>query len=591
MIVRRSIVLLFLAVLLPAQQPDVIIVGAGVGGLSAAAEAGKKGTRVTVIDMFSVFGGHAVMSSGGISIVDSPLQRELGIKDSPELAERDFLQWGKDANPEWVRIYAERSKVELYDWLTGMGFRFRGVGGGPGNSVPRFHSNREYGVGLASAVYSECLRYPNIEFRWNTEVTGLAVAEGKVLGVIAKNHRTGESDRVLASSVILATGGFQSNRKLLERHWPKGLPFPDPLLLGGGLNATGSGLTLAESAGGVVERLDHQWNYPWGLEDPRFPGSGRGLTVRNFNAIWLNTRGERFVNELLNARDALAAVVRQTPPAYWLLFDENGRKGLSVAGSDWVDRSKVDQILFENPSVVKKAQSLADLARMTGLPAEALKRSVVRYNTMAAAKEDTDFHRFGKRAPPSVLLMSGKPVIAPIATPPYYALRMSAVTRKSMGGIAIDTQCRVLDRARSPITGLYAVGEVAGFGGLNGRAGLEGTFLGPAILQGRIAGRAVAVERKPAEAEAEQTSSYTTAAPTQGNQDKACSACHDMKEMLAQDRPGYYHFQKVHRKLEGRKIDCIGCHAEMNPFQWAKHHIDRKSQVGICAACHLAALD
>jgi flavocytochrome c len=574
-----------------AETPDVIIVGAGIGGLSAAAEAGRKGTRVTVVDMFSVFGGHAIMSSGGLSIVDSPLQRERGIQDSPELAERDFLKWGEDANPEWVRLYAQSSKVELYDWLTGMGFRFHGVGGAPGNSVPRFHSNREFGVGLVSTIYRECLRYPNIEFLWNTEVTGLAVEQGRVTGVIAKDHRTGESNRLSAKAVILATGGYQSNRKLLEKHWPKGLPFPNPLLLGGGLHATGSGLALAESAGGSVSRLDHQWNYPWGLEDPRFPGSGRGLTVRNFNGIWVNSRGQRFVNELLNARDALAAVVRQDPPIYWLVFDEKGRRSLSVAGSDWANRSKIDQILFDDPNVVKTASSLDELARITGLPATVFKGTVDRYNGMVAGGSDVDFQRIGPRAPQSSLIMVAKPVAAPIEAPPYYALRMSAVTRKSMGGVAIDTACRVLDAVGDPIAGLFAVGEVAGFGGLNGRAGLEGTFLGPAILQGRIAGRSLAVERKPPQVGTDDGGHYTTAAPTQGNQSKDCNSCHDMKELLSQDRPGYYHFQKVHRKLEGRKIDCVGCHAEMSPFQAAKHHIDREAQVNICAACHLSGLD
>ncbi|MDA1165565.1 MAG: FAD-dependent oxidoreductase, partial [Planctomycetota bacterium] len=102
----------------PDSPPNVIIVGAGISGLSAALELGSGGASVTVVDMSSVFGGHAVMSQGGVSVVDTPVQRETGWQDSVELAERDFIEWGEDADPEWVKYYVQNSRRDIYEWLT-----------------------------------------------------------------------------------------------------------------------------------------------------------------------------------------------------------------------------------------------------------------------------------------------------------------------------------------------------------------------------------------------------------------------------------------------------------------------------------------
>ena len=120
-------------------RSDVVIVGAGISGLAAAIEAEKAGATVTVLDMWSVFGGHAVMSEGGVTMVDTPVQRAQGIVDSPDIAYRDFLEYGEDADEHWVRRYVDRSRSELHDWLTALGVRFESVAIRHGNSVPRFH--------------------------------------------------------------------------------------------------------------------------------------------------------------------------------------------------------------------------------------------------------------------------------------------------------------------------------------------------------------------------------------------------------------------------------------------------------------------
>ncbi len=448
-----------------AQEPDVIVVGAGAGGLATALEAARGGARVTVVDMASVFGGHAVMSEGGLSFAGSPLQKSLGISDTPDLMFREILQFGRDANEQWVRLYADRSLPDVHDWLVSMGLEFTGVLKLAGSSVPRFHVNLKRGFGVVEPLYRECLRSGGIEFVWNTRVTKLQVDGGRVIGVAGMNDRTGAAFSRRSPVVVLATGGFQSNLELVRKHWPRDAALPQRILVGAGVNAVGSGLDLATGAGGVTDRLDHQWNYPRGIVDPRKKGSGRGIHVDYAERFMrINSRGDRVLIKDLS--DMLA----QPGGRLWLLFDSDGRAAFQASGTDWADRGKLERLILDNPAITTKSQSLEELAAKMGLPAEVMKLSIVRNNAEAA---------------------SGGGTLA-VLKPPFHAMALSPLTRKSMGGVVIDMECRALDAERKPIPGLYAVGEVTGFGGLNGKAAIEGTFIAPAMLQGRIVGRAIA---------------------------------------------------------------------------------------------------
>ncbi len=157
---------------------DLLIVGAGPSGLSAALDAAQQGARVTVIDMWSIFGGHGVLSGGVLSIVGTPYQDAQGVEDNPELAYRDFIEWGEDNNTEWVRFYVNHSRHLIYDWLAGMGLEFRSLGRQPGNSVRRIHSTLGGGQALVTTLYRESLKYPNVDFMWNHKVTDLVKEKG-----------------------------------------------------------------------------------------------------------------------------------------------------------------------------------------------------------------------------------------------------------------------------------------------------------------------------------------------------------------------------------------------------------------------------
>jgi hypothetical protein len=153
-----------------------------------------------------------------------------------------------------------------------------------------------------------------------------------------------------------------------------------------------------------------------------------------------------------------------------------------------------------------------------------------------------------------------------------------------MGGVAIDMECRALDSAHQPIPGLYAVGEVAGFGGLNGQATIEGAFIAPAMLQGRIAGRAIAGPLGRSRLTA--TTAVPPPSPVAGPE-APCTTCHAIERLIATPRQGYWHFERVHRIVGESKLTCATCHAEMSPFATSAHKIDRLAQVDSCAHCHL----
>lgn len=550
------------------QTTDVIVVGAGISGLSAALELGRSGARVTVIDMSSMFGGHAVMSQGSVSLIGTPDQERAGIHDSPDLAFKDFHAWGEDPDTEWVRYYVDNSRHEIYDWLHELGVRFSEVLYSSGNTVAREHQPVGRGIGLVSPIYRACLELENVQFVWNSKVDQLVSEKGRVIGVQVSNTRESQQLEYRGKAVILATGGFQSNLDMVREFWPAQFRFPEKILAGSGRNSVGSGHKMAQSVGGDLFHMDYQWNYFTGLPDPRYPGTNLGLNSTNLYGILVNSEGRRFANLHGWAKEVMPIFLKLDNVTCWCIFDEPAKKHFSVSGTDWADLQKVEKLILQNPALVKKAETIDELARLAGLPEKNLVETLKRYNELVELGEDKDFGRFGPGKPEFSNQASPK-----IATPPFYAMQTYTLTRKSMGGVAIDLQCRVLDKQRQPIPGLYAIGELAGLAGINGKSALEGTFLGPCVLTGRVAARSVAKELEtPVQHDAVRKSN--------------CSDCHDMTQLLSQPRKGFWHFEKVHRVTEEKGLDCRHCHGELSPYREDDHRIHHQSLTASCISCH-----
>jgi len=552
------------------QKPHVLIVGAGISGLSAALELGRGGADVTVVDMSSVFGGHAVMSQGGVSVVDSPLQREVDINDSPELAYGDFIRWGEDADADWVRYYVDHSRSDIYDWLTDLGVRFESVLTAPGNSVDRFHQPDGRGIGLVLPIYRACLQHDSIRFVWNAQATKLRTENEQVVGIDVRHLREGREESLLADAVVLATGGFQSNLDMVREFWPQDVTFPERLLAGSGRNSVGLGHRMAQDVGGQLVKMDHQWNYFTGIPDPRRPESNHGLSAANMYGILVNPDGKRFASLHNWAKEVMPLMLRQKRVTVWFVFDEATKPHFTISGSDWADFKKVDRLVISNPDLVKSADTIEELAKQSGLPPATLRATIDRYNELVELGRDEDFNRFGPDRTEYNNTASPK-----LMTPPYYAMQAWPLTRKSMGGVAIDRRCRVLDRKQQPIPGLYAVGELTGLAGINGKAALEGTFLGPCIVTGRVAARSILGIRR----------STAARLPRSDNQ---CVDCHDVPDLLATPRTGYWHFEQSHRIVLERGTVCLQCHAELAPYREADHRMNPQALTATCVRCHVA---
>jgi len=566
---------------------DIIVVGAGLAGLSAAVDAASAGARVLVIDMNSVFGGHGIQS-GGVAFVGSALQQELGYSDTPDQAYADWMAWTVDGHSEWTRFYAENSSSMLYDWLTGFGVRFDRIRPSHGNSVPRFHMTFRRGLNLTRPIFLEVLRYSNIDFRWNAVADHLTKDGDRIVGVEGLDYRTGSRFALRSEKVILATGGFQSNIDMVKANWRNDLPAPGPVYSMSGQNSRGSGHRMAEEAGAALVNLDRQYNGYTIIPDVLGLDDERGFVGGNARSIWVNSAGERFVTELGIDRYVFEAVMRQQPEGHWSIYDADDTDGFRLGGphfvsAETVDQDKIQRLAVENPDVTQKADTLGELAALIGVPADALETTVAGYNALVANGESTDVDGL----PPE-----DTPPVFTIDTPPYYATKLYPMANKSAGGVSIDMQTRALDSSGTPVAGLYAAGEITGSAGMNGLNGLDGMFTGPSILTGRVAGQAAAaaleetagwqpVEFTRREAEWDMTRPADSSwAPALGPA--------DIRNMLAETRDGYWHFERVHNLVLERGYDCTNCHSERVPFYTALSPEDKAMQTQICEACHLA---
>lgn len=571
------------------RDADVLIIGAGLSGLSAAIDAANGGARVLVIDMNSVFGGHGIQS-GGVAIVGSPMQEEMGFADTPDQAYADWMDWTVDGHPEWTRFYAENSRGMVYDWVTSLGVRFDRVRRSHGNSIPRFHMTYRRGLNLTRPIYLEALRYSNIAFRFNALAEHLIKEGDRVVGAGGADLRTGEHFELRAEKIILATGGFQSNIDMVKANWRSDLPAPGDVYSMSGQNSRGSGHRMAEEAGASLVNLDRQYNGYTVLPNVLGLDTDRGFTGGNARAIWINSEGRRFVTERGIDRYVFELVMQQQPEGHWAIFDDDDKVGFRIGGphfisADEVDTEKVQRLGVDNPAVTQKAETLEALAEFIGVPPAALTETVRNYNQLVLNGESTDVDGLSPEDPPPVFT---------IDTPPYYATKLYPMANKSAGGISIDLETHALDVDGNLVPGLYAAGEVTGSAGINGLNGLDGMFTGPSILTGRVAGMTVA-------AELAASSGWIPDAFTreggplvpEGESRLAGDWVPSLEEeelraLLALSRDGYWHFERVHHLVLERGYECTDCHSAQVPFYAATSRADKAAQAQVCDTCHLA---
>jgi succinate dehydrogenase/fumarate reductase flavoprotein subunit len=241
--------------------------------------------------------------------------------------------------------------------------------------------------------------------------------------------------------------------------------------------------------------------------------------------------------------------------------------------------------VLDNPELVKTADSLAKLAEVSGLPMAALEETVKRYNALVASGEDTEFQSFTKES-------KQRPVA--ITTPPFYAVQLYPQAHKNMGGVAIDIHAQVIDKQAKPIPGLYAGGEITGSAGINGMAGLDGTFTGPSIIIGRVAGRSAADQVTHARGARPRVavnplSINNLSGPAPAPWLAAMNAT-QLTELVRTPRDGYWHFQQVHKTVLRREMPCNECHSALAPQTPATSPAQMGALSEACDQCHQAPI-
>jgi uncharacterized protein len=539
---------------------DVIVVGAGLAGLAAAAELTDAGRHVLLLDQEGEqsLGGQAWWSFGGLFFVDSPEQRRLRIKDSPELAWQDWLGTAGFDRPEddlprqWAQAYVDFAAGEKRAWLRAMGHRVFPVVGwaerggytalGHGNSVPRFHITWGTGPGVVQPFerrVREAAARGLLTFKFRHQVDELTVTGGVVDGVRGTlleptslprgqaTPRTGEGDFELhAQAVIVASGGIGANHDLVRAAWPERLGTPPAhMVTGVPAHVDGRMLAISQRAGARIINPDRMWHYVEGIHnwDPIWPGHGIRI-LPGPSSLWLDATGHRLPVPLFPGFDTLGTLEHLRSTGYdhsWFVLTRKIiEKEFALSGSeqnpDLTSRSVRDVLLRARAGIPEPIRAfmrngedfvvadavpemVAGMNKITGdslLDLDVVTAEIVARDRGITNPFTKDLQVTALRGSRAYLgdrlVRTARPhrLLDPDAGP-LIAVRLSVLTRKTLGGLHTDLGSRALGSDGQPIPGLYAVGEVAGFGGggMHGYRSLEGTFLGGCLFSGRTAGR------------------------------------------------------------------------------------------------------
>ena len=301
-------------------KTDVTIVGGGGAGIPAAIEVHRAGGRAIVLEGAAECGGTAAISGGGCCIVGSPLQKSQGIADTPDMAFEDWIKWGGGAADEvWARYYLEHTLHDLYYWAETCGAKWVDMKFQEGNRVLRWHRPDNNGLGLMTALIKTAGSLENIKILTSTKANKLLTENGRVCGVSASCN--GETIEVRSTTVVIATGGFNSNLEMVLEHRPKFKSFK--VMEGSGFGAKGEGHKMIQELGGYLTHMDHIWFYVYATPDYRDPQQRRGLVFRMVPGyLWFNQQGRRFHNEsLTGGASASPALLAQNPPHAWAIAD------------------------------------------------------------------------------------------------------------------------------------------------------------------------------------------------------------------------------------------------------------------------------
>jgi predicted oxidoreductase len=529
-------------------QSDIIMAGGGIAGLVTAFELLKKGKRVIIFDkdISENLGGLAKESMGGLNIIGTPEQQQNGIHDSPELAYKDWLRRANFEDHEywpceWAKFYCYNSLNMIYAFALEIGVKFLPAVVWPerglfrtNNTLPRFHLVEGTGFELINKIIAAMDRLPqrdNLQIYFEHEVNDVKQGEGNAY-LYGKDMKTGEHFEAIGMQVVIATGGIGGgDLSTLKKYWPKDHKAPEYML--NGAHKYGDGLLhhKLEARGGVLTNLQCNWIYAAGLHHPEKRKPFDGLSLwQPVSALFFNAVGERIgpmpLMQMIDGAWMIDQILQQPGQYTWMVMNWTialKELGVSLSRYARLERPKpadgkevnpisrsslqLELLLKEAPDEVLLADTLDDLVdkmqskNLFGLEInrDRFKEDIKEYDD--EIDRGPEFHNdeqlrriANMRAyPPNAGHICEFQKINDPSAGPLVAVRSFLITRKSMGGIQTDLSCRALKANGKPFGNIYAVGEAAGYGGggIHGRRGSEGTWLGGCILTARVCGRSI----------------------------------------------------------------------------------------------------
>ena len=483
------------------KSADVIIVGAGGAGLSAAISAVDNGAEsVIIVEQTSRTGGNLNLTSGSMSAANTSLQAECGIEDSFESYEEDIYNNGAQlGNQEMIKTFVEED-TPMFEWMLEHGLSdntFTEQNGckavfAPEHqlySVQRTYKARPDDSSKYSSAAHEVLdtylaTLDNVTIDYNTEATKLvANDQGQVLSVLATAEDGSTVLYTASKGVIMATGGYSGNFNLIEKYAAEGAGYLSST------TSMGKGLRMMQEVGGWIDETNMSYipTFPMGVQTGERSGTIGSTYTWKTGGICVNQNGERFVNEQEDRVDVREVALEEQPGAVqYDIFTDKIVEDLRAAGG----ATMFDLYFGENgraQQLVQSASSLEELAEKIGVPAENLVQTVADYNAAVEAGGTDEFGR--SYDPAEVGTNSYNLGINTIEGDTYYAIPLKALVVMTLGGITTDTSTHVLDESGNVIPGLYAAGEVVG--GIWGKFVSGGTGVMGPITFGRIAGRTV----------------------------------------------------------------------------------------------------
>lgn len=487
---------------------DLIIVGAGGAGLSAAVTAKDLDVKnVLVLEKMPVIGGNTLRCASAFNAADPDRQKALpmtetlkeavvkAISEKPVSEEHAKLMADVKAKyeaylksgsktlfdcPEWhalqtynggdkvgqiplIRQYSNNVLNTLH-WMQSKGSPVMDrVSQGAGALWQRTHQlDAPAGLGLIDPLYQSAVKQ-GVNFKLGMRVQDLILNDkGRVIGVTATDKVGNKYEFTSKDGVILATGGYSQNKEMRRKSAPHLTP---EMVSTNQPGATGDGIVIATRHGADTTGMNYVQVYPLAT-----PGTGalqgRARKMSGLDdVIDVNKNGERFVKEDARRDEFVAAIKKQPGGVVYDINDSSIVKPLNSFNEDVETLVSIGRIY--------KADSLADLAKQLGMPADKLEATVAEFNKMVEAKNDPKFGR--------------KLFDRPIVKPPFYATPRAPSIHHTMGGLQISTNAQVLDKNGKPIPGLYAAGEVTG--GIHGSNRLGGNATADVLTFGRIAAK------------------------------------------------------------------------------------------------------